>query len=70
MPSISRKTTQGFIKQAQQVHGDKFDYSEVEYINTHTPVKIRCRQCGRVFLQEPSSHLAGRNAVRSRRISV
>ena len=57
---MARKTRQEFIKQAQQVHGDKFDYSEVEYINTHTPVKIRCKECGLVFPQEPSSHLAGR----------
>ena len=55
-----RKTRQEFIKQALQVHGEKFDYSEVEYVNTHTPLKIRCKQCGLVFQQEPSSHLAGR----------
>ena len=57
---MARKTIQEFVEQAQQVHGDKFDYSEVEYINTHTPVIIRCNQCGLVFPQEPSSHLAGR----------
>ena len=64
MPSISRKTTQEFIKQAQQVHGDRFDYSEVEYANTHTPVKIKCKECGIVFQQEPSSHLAGRGCTK------
>lgn len=57
---MARKTIQEFIEQALQVHGDRFDYSEVEYVNTHTPVKIRCNQCGLVFSQEPSSHLAGR----------
>jgi len=56
---MARKTTQEFVEQAQQVHGDQFEYSEVEYSNTHTPVKIRCKQCGLVFFQEPSSHLAG-----------
>ena len=40
------------------MHEEKFDYSEVEYVNTHTPVKIECRQCGVVFMQEPASHLA------------
>ena len=55
---MARKTKQEFIEEAQQVHGDRFDYSEVEYVNTHTPVKIKCGQCGLVFLQEPSSHLA------------
>jgi len=56
---MARKTKQEFIEEAQQVHGDRFDYSEVEYVNTHTPVKIMCGQCGLVFFQEPSSHLAG-----------
>ena len=57
---MAKKTQQEFITQAQQVHGDQFDYSKVEYINTHTPVQIMCRQCGISFFQEPSSHLAGR----------
>ena len=38
-----RKTTPQFVEEAQRVHGEKFDYSEVEYVNTHTPVKIKCR---------------------------
>ena len=54
-----RKTTPQFVEEAQRVHGEKFDYSEVEYVNTHTPVKIKCRQCGVVFMQEPASHLSG-----------
>ena len=55
-----RKTTSQFIDEAQKGHGDRYDYSEVEYVNTHTPVKIKCQQCGAFFLQEPASHLAGR----------
>lgn len=47
---MARKTIQEFVEQSQRVHGNKFDYSEVEYVNTHTPVKIRCNQCGLVFL--------------------
>lgn len=56
---LRRKTTSQFVEDAQKVHGDRFDYSEVEYVNTHKPVRIKCRQCGVVFLQEPASHLAG-----------
>ena len=56
---IQRKTTTQFIVEAHSVHGEKYDYSEVKYVNTHVPVKIRCMECGGVFLQEPSSHLAG-----------
>ncbi len=41
-----RKTTPQLVEEAQRVHGEKFDNSEVEYVNTHTPVKIKCRQCG------------------------
>lgn len=55
-----RKTTSQFIAEAQKVHGDKYDYSEVEYVNTHTPVRIRRRRCGVVFLQSPANHLVGR----------
>ena len=56
---LHRKTTSQFVDDAQKVHGDRFDYSEVEYVNTHKPVRIKCRQCGVVFLQEPASHLVG-----------
>ena len=54
-----RKTLIQFITDAQKVHGERFDYSEVEYVNTHKPVRIKCRQCDVVFMQEPASHLAG-----------
>ena len=59
-----RKTTEQFVKEAMQVHGDKYDYSEVEYVNTHKPVKIRCLQCGNYFFQEPAAHLVGRGCPR------
>ena len=54
-----RNSTAQFIFEAQSIHGDKYDYSEVEYVNTHVPVKIRCLECGSVFLHEPSSHFVG-----------
>lgn len=44
-----KKTTSQFVEDAQKVHGDRFDYSEVEYVNTHKPVRIKCRQCGVIF---------------------
>ena len=54
-----RKTSSQLVEDAQKVHGDRYDYSEVEYANTHKPVRIKCRQCGVVFMPEPTSHLAG-----------
>lgn len=53
-----RSTTEEFIKKAKDVHGEKYDYSEVCYINNKTPVNIICRQHG-VFSQGPSNHLLG-----------
>lgn len=58
--SNKRKTISQFIADAKHIHGDRYDYSKVEYVNTHTPVKLICRQCSMVFLQEPASHLTGR----------
>ena len=40
--NMARNTKQEFIEEAQQVHDERFDYSEVDYVNTHTPVNIRC----------------------------
>lgn len=42
---MARKTIQEFVEQAQQVRGDRFYYSEMEYVNTHTFVEIRCKEC-------------------------
>lgn len=49
--------TQQFINKARVVHGDKYDYSNVQYINAHTHVTITCQEHGQ-FLQTPTKHLA------------
>ena len=45
-----------FIERAKKVHGDKYDYSKVEYVNNHTKVCIICREHGE-FWQTPDKHL-------------
>ena len=35
-------TTEDFKRDAKEVHGDKYDYSKVKYINNRTKVKIIC----------------------------
>lgn len=45
-----------FIEMAKSVHGDKFDYSLVEYVNNTTKVKIGCNVHG-MFEQRPADHL-------------
>jgi hypothetical protein len=42
-------TTEQFVEKARQVHGDLYDYSEVEYVNAKTPVKIICKKHGPWF---------------------
>ena len=51
-------TTEEFIERARKVHGDKYDYSKVEYVNTETKVCIICPIHGE-FWQSPHSHLNG-----------
>jgi hypothetical protein len=55
---LKQLTTAEFIQKAQDIHGDKFDYSLVEYVNVRTKVKIKCSVHG-IFEQQPNSHLSG-----------
>lgn len=45
-----------FIKKAKKVHGDRYDYNMVDYINSSLKVEIFCINHG-VFLQSPKAHL-------------
>ena len=45
-----------FIEKAKKIHGNKYDYSKVEYVNTKTKVCIICPEHGE-FWQTPSNHL-------------
>lgn len=51
-------TQEEFIRRARLVHGDKFDYSKVEYVNNDIKVCITCLIHGE-FWQRPSDHLRG-----------
>lgn len=52
------KTKEDFIKEAIEVHGGElYDYSEVEYVNSTTKVKIICPKHG-PFWQTPANHLS------------
>lgn len=48
--------TDSFIIEARVIHGDKYDYSRVNYINSQTKVEIICPKHG-VFLQKPNKHV-------------
>lgn len=75
-----KKTTQEFIEKSRLIHGDRYDYSLAQYINSVTRVRLCCKIHGE-FLQFPGSHLDGHgcsqcgkivaasNRSRSRRLS-
>lgn len=52
--------TERFVEKAKVVHGDRYDYSLVEYKNNTTKVKITCKEHG-VFEQIPNNHISAKN---------
>jgi len=48
-----------FLERSPNIHGNKYDYSKVQYVNNSTQVKIICPAHG-VFLQMPHNHLNGK----------
>ena len=59
-----------FILRAKKIHGDKYDYSMINYVNNRTPIKIKCNICGNVFYSIPSNHLAGKGCKKCANIQV
>tara|TARA_B100001758_G_scaffold150847_1_gene129971 strand:+ start:311 stop:1147 length:837 start_codon:yes stop_codon:yes gene_type:complete len=53
-----KKTLNEFITQSKEVHGDTYDYSNVEYVDNKTNVKIICKLHGE-FYPTPNNHLRG-----------
>jgi hypothetical protein len=47
-----------FKVDSKEIHGDKYDYSRVDYKNSKTPVTIVCKEHGE-FQQKPYHHLQG-----------
>lgn len=63
--NLKRKSLEQFIEDARKIHGDKYDYSKVEYINSYTPVCIICSEHGE-FYQIPHTHLTGKGCKKCR----
>ena len=54
----NRYTTEEWILKAREIHGDKYDYSKVEYKNSKTKVCIICKEHGEFWIT-PDNHLQG-----------
>ena len=56
------KTKEQFILEAKEIHGDRYDYSKVEYVNNLKEVVIICKEHGE-FLQLPKTHKRGNGCI-------
>ena len=56
-------TNDEFIERSKLVHGNKYDYSLVEYKNNQTKVKIICPEHG-IFEQTLHSHLRSNGCIK------
>lgn len=61
--------TEYFINQAKEIHGNKYDYSLVNYINSNTKIKIICPIHGE-FEQKPTIHLDNSSCPKCGSISI
>lgn len=52
-------TSEQFIECAKEVHGEKYDYSNIIYKGSEEKIIIECEEHG-IFEQTPKAHLAGR----------
>jgi len=46
------------LKDQKKIHGDRYDYSLVDYVGIHQNIKIICSKHG-IFQQLPNNHLKG-----------
>lgn len=67
---MSKKLTlDDFKTRSNEIHGDLYDYSFVDYINCSTKVKILCK-IHKEFWQTPDSHMQGRGCPKCGRLST
>lgn len=60
--------TENFILKARKVHGNKYDYSKVHYVDAHTKVCVICPIHGE-FWVTPNNHLRNRNCPKCARMN-
>ena len=53
---VPRMNAENFEQKARDLHGDRYDYSNVNYTGANTKVTIICSEHGE-FQQTPSKHV-------------
>ena len=54
---FNHKLKEGFLENAINIFGDKFDYSKIDYKGTEHKISIKCVEHNLVFIQTPAGHL-------------
>lgn len=63
--------TETIVIRFKEIHGeDKYNYDEVDYINTTKKVKIYCNTCEEYYFQTPKKHLLGQGCKECSRIKL
>lgn len=66
---MKKLTKNDFILKCRCVHGWKYDYSKVEYVNNNTKVCIICPEHGE-FWQTPANHLRGQACPKCKSVKL
>jgi len=62
----SSKTTEQFIREAQEIHGGQYDYSITKYNGARKPIEYTCKLHGRVIQTYATNHLRGKGCSKCR----
>lgn len=50
-----------FINKAKMIHQDKYNYDQVNYVNSSTKVRLYCNTCHVNFMTIPNSHISNKS---------
>lgn len=62
------KTTKQTIAECKEAHGNRYNYSKTEYVDSKTKIEIGCSKHGSFFML-PINHIRGQNCPKCRRRS-
>jgi hypothetical protein len=58
-----KSTLEHFIRESKKIHGEKYEYSKVEYKNARSKVEIICKLHGSFFIK-PGNHTNGKQGCK------
>lgn len=53
----AKERARRFLEKAHNMHGEQFDYSEMNYVDKRTPIRIRCKKHDYWFTCKPDEHV-------------